>query len=102
LKKSDAIRSLCPTAEFVVRGSGLDGAVEWVNPSVAPVTEDQIRAEYERLLAEAPKMEARADRQRAYQAEADPLFFKAQRGEATMAEWNAKVEEIRNRFPYAE
>lgn len=102
MRKSDAILSLCPNAEFLIRGSGINGIVEWVNPSVAPVTEDQIRAEYERLLAEAPKMEARADRQRAYQSEADPLFFKAQRGEATMAEWNAKVEEIRNRFPYAE
>ena len=36
----------------------------------------------------------------AYAAEADPLFFKAQRGEATMDEWTAKVEEIRARFPY--
>ena len=38
-------------------------------------------------------------RQAAYQAEADPLFFKAQRGEATMAEWQAKVAEIKTRFP---
>jgi hypothetical protein len=38
-------------------------------------------------------------RQQAYIAEADPLFFKAQRGEATMEEWQAKVAEIRNRFP---
>lgn len=102
IRKSDAIRSLCPNAEFTVRGSGLDGVVEWVNPSVAPVTEEQIRAEYERLLAEAPKMEIRSDRQRAYQSEADPLFFKAQRGEATMAEWSSKVDEIRARFPYAD
>jgi hypothetical protein len=38
-------------------------------------------------------------RKAAYIAEADPLFFKAQRGEATMEEWQAKVAEIRNRFP---
>jgi hypothetical protein len=38
----------------------------------------------------------------AYQNEADPLFFKAQRGEATTEEWSAKVEEIRNRYPYPE
>lgn len=36
----------------------------------------------------------------AYRSEADPLFFKAQRGEATMDEWNAKVAEIRARYPY--
>lgn len=38
-------------------------------------------------------------RQAAYQAESDPLFFKAQRGEATMEEWQAKVAEIKARFP---
>ena len=32
-------------------------------------------------------------------AEADPLFFKWQAGEATQAEWQAKREEIRQRFP---
>lgn len=40
-----------------------------------------------------------AARQHAYKTEADPLFFKAQRGEATMDEWRAKIEEIRARFP---
>ena len=38
-------------------------------------------------------------RRAAYEAEADPLFFKSQRGEATQAEWLAKVEEIKARFP---
>ena len=41
-----------------------------------------------------------AARKRAYEAEADPLFFMAQRGEATDAEWLAKVAEIKTRFPY--
>ena len=35
----------------------------------------------------------------AYREESDPLFFKAERGEATREEWLAKVEEIRNRYP---
>jgi len=39
-------------------------------------------------------------RAEAYNTEADPLFFKAQRGEATMDEWQAKVAEIKARFPY--
>lgn len=37
-------------------------------------------------------------RYQAYLTEADPLFFKAQRGEATHAEWLAKVAEIKARF----
>ena len=43
-----------------------------------------------------------ANRQAAYKAEADPLFFKYMAGEATQVEWMAKREEIRGRFPYPE
>jgi hypothetical protein len=46
--------------------------------------------------------EARNNRAAAYAEEADPIFFKAQRGEAEMSEWEAKVQEIRERFPYPE
>ena len=42
------------------------------------------------------------NRANAYAAEADPLFFKSQRGEATTAEWEAKVAEIKARYPYPE
>ena len=41
-------------------------------------------------------------RQAAYVAEADPLFFKVQRGEATEQEWLGKVQQIRKRYPYTE
>lgn len=41
-----------------------------------------------------------AARAEAYRNEADPLFFMSQRGEATEAEWLAKVAEIKARFPY--
>ena len=46
------------------------------------------------------KKEVELKRSAAYSAEADPLFFKAQRGEATTEEWTAKVAEIKARFPY--
>jgi len=55
----------------------------YVAPAVVPPTPEQIEAL----------------RRAAYQAEADPLFFKSQRGEATQAEWLAKVAEIKARFP---
>ena len=42
---------------------------------------------------------ARTQRQSALQSEADPLFFKVQRGEATKQDWLDKVQEIRERFP---
>lgn len=46
--------------------------------------------------------EMQTQRAAAYVAEADPLFFKAQRGEATMQQWQDKVAEIKARFPYQE
>jgi len=50
-------------------------------------------------LAAKKAEETSRKRQQAYIAEADPLFFKAQRGEATMEEWQAKIAEIKTRFP---
>jgi uncharacterized protein YciI len=43
--------------------------------------------------------QAETNRKAAYIAEADPLFFKSQRGEATLEEWQAKIAEIKARFP---
>jgi hypothetical protein len=58
-------------------------------------TPEQIAAEEAQQRLET----AEANRRAAYIAEADPLFFKAQRGEATLDEWQAKVAEIKSRYP---
>jgi len=42
--------------------------------------------------------EMKAARATAYREVSDPLFFKAQRGEATMEEWLAKVAEIKTQY----
>ena len=39
------------------------------------------------------------NRKSAYITESDPLYFMVQRGEATEAEWLAKITEIKERFP---
>jgi len=44
-------------------------------------------------------IETRNNRAEAYAAEADPLFFKYQRGEGSEQDWLDKIEEIRERFP---
>jgi len=95
ISKTQAILSLVPSAQIVVRGD----IVEWYEPSIAPVTDAEIDAEVARLTALEPARIATENRRAAYISEADPLFFKAQRGEATMEEWQAKVADIKTRFP---
>lgn len=67
-----------------------------------PVQLDQAKVDAAAVIVAEEQALAAAQRNRAsaYTAEADPLFFKAQRGEATIEEWEAKVEEIRTRYPY--
>lgn len=70
---------------------------------MVPLTAEEIaeRKAYERdVLPVELRKSAEANRAAAYRVEADPLFFKAQRGEATTDEWTAKVAEIKARFPY--
>ena len=72
---------------------------------IIPLTAEEIaeREAYERdVLPGQLRKAAEANRAAAYAAEADPLFFKSQRGEATTAEWEAKVAEIKARYPYPE
>jgi hypothetical protein len=45
--------------------------------------------------------QVQAQRADAYRYEADPLFFKVQRGEVEQQVWLDKVEEIRQRYPYS-
>jgi hypothetical protein len=94
--KVNAIQSLCPDAEFILRGDDL----EWLDKIHTQPTETEIQAELDRLIAEQPRKDVQAARSAAYRNEADPLFFKAQRGEATIEEWQLKVAEIRSLYPY--
>ena len=95
ITKENALRSLRPGAEWVLRGDEL----EWLDANQTQPSDAEIEAEVARLTALEPARIATENRRAAYIAEADPLFFKAQRGEATMEEWQAKVQEIKARFP---
>jgi len=65
-----------------------------VDPVPEPEPEPEPEPTYEELLAQ-----AEAKRRSAYQQEADPLFFKWQRGTATEQEWLDKIAEIKLRYP---
>lgn len=89
-----------------------------VEPSPAPATDHTSRIkeglpafedgkwvqvwELELLGAEEVNQTVANLRKQAYIEEADPLFFKYQRGDATKEEWLAAVNAIKIRYPYAE
>lgn len=62
-----------------------------------PILADQPAKTLEQLA-----LEVGANRAAAYRTEADPLFFKSQRGECSVEEWQAKIAEIRARYPKPE
>jgi len=94
----EAIRKAYPQTTYIDDSAGaFDAAGNIIQLDQAKVDAAAIIVAQEQALAS-----AQLNRASAYTAEADPLFFKAQRGEATMEEWEAKIAEIRLRYPYIE
>ena len=96
------IRKAYPDALLHIPGDTIDELVVINQETGQPFAFDQALAAsaYETVAAEQARTQAEQSRAAAYRCEADPLFFKAQRGEATTDEWTAKVAEIKARFPY--
>jgi hypothetical protein len=69
------------------------------NGNQVAVDEALVAAEIERLKPIKFAEQTESQRKAAYATESDPLFFKWQAGEATEAEWKAKRDEIRARYP---
>ncbi len=93
-----ALRHLRPGAQWSIPADSTDAkAVIW-HDGAKPVTQ----AELDAAMALPDLALIAAQRATAYAAEADPIFFAAQRGEATMEQWRAKVDEIRKRYPKPE
>lgn len=63
-------------------------------------TRDMTPEEVAALQPQITRQGQEANRQAAFVAEADPLFFQWQAGESTEEEWLAKRQEIRDRYPY--
>lgn len=95
ITKAQALASLRPGSQWVVRGE----AIEWYDNEQTQPTDAEIDTEVARLTALEPTRIAEANRRAAYIAEADPLFFKAQRGEVEQQVWLDKVAEIKLRYP---
>jgi len=97
INKAQAILALVPGAEVVVVNNS---EVTWINQSEPPVTEEEIAAQMAKMQSEEKDNQVKRLRESAYRNESDGLFFKAQRGEGSLADWEAKVAEIKLRYPY--
>ena len=101
--KLKAIQRLRTDAEFVLRGDEL----EWLDENQSEPTEKEIADEIAFLESDEYELELKlkeveTNRRNAYRNEADPLFLKWQRNEATEQEWLDKIAEIKERFPKPE
>jgi len=94
ISKSTAILSLVPNAEFVVRG----GIVEWISPSIAPVTDEQIETELTRLQAEYDVKEYQRKRASEYPPIGDQLDA-LWKGGAEAEAMLAKVQAVKAKYP---
>lgn len=95
ITKSNAIKSLAPNAEFVIRGN----EVEWHSPSTAPVTDAQIDAEIARLQAEYDAKKYQRDRAKEYpsiQEQLDMQYWDAINGTTT---WQDAINAVKAQFP---
>ena len=97
----NAVLSLMPEAKFSLCGDEYENIVWFDENEFPPPSKEEVLIEAERLQEKLKIQQIENSRSVAYRQEADPLFFKYQRGEATKEEWEAKIEEIRQRYPYS-
>ena len=85
------------TVQFTVmpNASIVEVPDDWISPA-----EKQAQQEAAQKAKDEFNAKQKTQRLGAYRNESDPIFFKAQRGEATMDEWKAKIAEIDQRLPY--
>jgi len=99
ISKIDAVLSLVPGAQVVCYGDGEAATIDWINPSVAPVTNEQINAEYARLVADQPLQECKKQAsQLLYQTDwttipdvADPTNTPYLTNQAEFIAWRSQV-----------
>ena len=94
ITKADALHSLRPGSEFVIRG----GVVEWLDSNTTCPTDAEINAEITRLQAEYDAKAYQRSRQPEYPAIGDQLddLFKAG---AFSDDMTAKIQAVKDKYP---
>jgi hypothetical protein len=93
------LTALYPGAEWSLNGDGFD--LTWLSEGEPPTQAECDAAwpqvEYDRAYAQVEQA-----RHAAYIADADPLFFKWQRGTGTEQAWLDSVQAVKDAHPYPE
>ena len=92
----EAIRRAYPNAVTIDDGTGAFD----INGNQIQIDQALVDAAAVIVAKEQAIEQVRRKRAAAYAAESDPLFFKAQRGEATMDDWRTAVASIQLSIPY--
>ena len=92
IEKAQAIRSLYPSAEWVLRGDTL----EWLDANQTQPTEAEIEAEVTRLQAEYDNNEYQRQRASAYPSIADQLDKIYHEG---IDAWKAQIAAVKQELP---
>jgi hypothetical protein len=89
-----------PGSEWTLDGDEYAG-LTWLSDSPKP-TQAALDAAWPAVQAAQERAAVQQARAARYQAETDPMFFKAQRGEdgITVEDWQAAVDAIRAELPY--
>ena len=92
IKKSDAIQSLRPNAEWVLRGDDL----EWLDQNQSKPTEAEIQAEIAKLEADFAAKEYQRQRAAEYPSFAEQFDLLYHGG---MDAWKSAIQAVKDRYP---
>jgi hypothetical protein len=94
------LTALYPDAEWSLNGDSYDGLV-WHSEGDAP-TQAELDAAWPQVQYDRAYAQVERARHAAYIEDADPLFFKWQRGTGTEQEWLDAVQAVKDAHPYPE
>lgn len=88
-----------PGKRWILDGGDSYENLIWLDEGDKPSLKS-IESEWESVQVEVHNEKAKNLRRAAYREESDPIFFDYQRGELQKEDWESKVQEIKDRYPY--
>lgn len=98
----DAIQSLIPNAEIIIKENN---SIEWINPKNPDITEEEIQEEYLKLQTEYEKTEYQRLRQPEYPSLADladAIYWQSKGDDSKMTLYLQACEDVKNQYPKPE